>query len=122
MPRSANSESPESCPGKYGSLPSDRSQSGNIIDISIDEGQIVHLSRRETEVGDTSPEGTRLIQTDTNKKEATMNLNFNSTQHDENLQTVATQARSLMSANRQRVQQRQQAMRTRVAAEVGVDA
>lgn len=121
MPRSANCKSPESCLGKYGSLPSDRSQPGDIIDIN-DERQIVHLSRKETEVGDPFPEGTRLIQPNKHQKEATMNRNFNGTQYDENLHTVSAQARCLMSANRQRIQQRQQAMRTRVAAEVGVDA
>ncbi len=46
-------------------------------------------------------------------------MNFN--QHDNNLRTVAAQARNLMSAKRQRVQHRAQAMLNRTATEVGLD-
>lgn len=51
-----------------------------------------------------------------------MNLNLNGTQYNDNLQAVSAQARCLMSASRQRVQHRKQAMLNRVAAEVGLDA
>ncbi len=51
-----------------------------------------------------------------------MNLNFNNVQHKNNLHTISTQARYLMSAGRQRVQQRKQAMHNRVVAELGIDA
>lgn len=51
-----------------------------------------------------------------------MNFNFNNTQQNNNLHTVSAQARCLMSARRQKVQHRKQAMLNRVAAEVGVEA
>lgn len=50
-----------------------------------------------------------------------MNFNQKDTQYDNNLRTVAAQARYLMNANRQRVQHRSQAMLNRAAAEVGLD-
>ncbi len=51
-----------------------------------------------------------------------MNLNFNNIQHSNNLHTISAQARYLMSAGQQRVQQRKQAMHNRVVAELGIDA
>lgn len=51
-----------------------------------------------------------------------MNFNFNTTQQNDNLQTVSDQARCLMSARRQRIQHRKQAMLNRVAVEVGIEA
>lgn len=53
-----------------------------------------------------------------------MNLNFNNIQHNNNLNlhTISAQARYLMSAGRQRVQQRKQVMHNRVVAELGIDA
>lgn len=50
-----------------------------------------------------------------------MNLNFNGIQSDNNHRTITAQARHLMSANRQRLQHRTQAMLNRTAAEVGLD-
>jgi hypothetical protein len=50
-----------------------------------------------------------------------MNFNQHDTQHDNNLRTVAAQARYLMSAKRQRTQHRSQAMLNRAAAEVGIN-
>jgi hypothetical protein len=51
-----------------------------------------------------------------------MNFHFNGNQHNDNIPTVATQARLLMRAQRQRVQQRQQTMLNRAAEELGIDA
>lgn len=51
-----------------------------------------------------------------------MNLNFNNTQHNGSLNEISAQARYLMSAGRQKVQQRKQAMHNRVAAELEIDA
>lgn len=51
-----------------------------------------------------------------------MNLNFNHIQHDDNLQKLSATARHLMSANRQRVQHRSQAMLNRAVAELKIDA
>ena len=50
-----------------------------------------------------------------------MNLNFNNIQHKNNHHTISAQARYLMSQERQRVQQRKQAMHNRVVAELGID-
>lgn len=51
-----------------------------------------------------------------------MNLNFKGTQSDENLQTVSATARLLISARRQKVHYRKQAMLSRAAEELGIDA
>ncbi len=50
-----------------------------------------------------------------------MNLNLNNIQHKNNLHTISAQARYLMSQERQRVQQRKQAMHNRVVAELEID-
>ncbi len=51
-----------------------------------------------------------------------MNLNFNNTQDSGNSNEISAQARYLMSAGRQRVQQRRQAMHNRLVAELKMDA
>ncbi len=50
-----------------------------------------------------------------------MNFKQHDTQHDNNSRTVAAQARHLMSAQRQRVQRRSQAILNRTATEIGID-
>lgn len=51
-----------------------------------------------------------------------MNTDFNNNQQNDNLQTVVTQARSLMTAQRQKVQHRIQSMHNRAVAEIGIEA
>lgn len=48
--------------------------------------------------------------TDTKQEGATMNLNFNNTQHNGSPNEISAQARYLMNAERQRAKQRRQAM------------
>jgi hypothetical protein len=50
-----------------------------------------------------------------------MNFKQHDTQHDNNSRTVAAQARYLMSAERQRIQCRSQAILNRTATEIGLD-
>lgn len=50
-----------------------------------------------------------------------MNFKQHDPQHDSDSHTVAQQARYLMSAERQRVQHRRQAMLNRKATEIGLD-
>ena len=75
----------------------------------------------ETEVGDVTRRNAP-HSTDTKQEGATMNLNFNNTLNSGNSNEISAQARYLMSAGRQRVQQRRQAMHNRVVAELRMDA